>query len=64
MPSLYDSLVSVVDKGTLFFCDIFLTWLSFTLHTVHDHTANCALYWRPATFSIQIQRQPRCDVDS
>lgn len=64
MPSLYDSLVCVVDKGKLFFCDIFLTWLSFPPHTVHDHTANCALYWRPAPFSIQIQRQPRCDVGS
>lgn len=56
--------VSILDKGLLFFCDIFLTWLSFPPHTVDDQTANCALYWRPATSTIQIQSELRCDVGS
>lgn len=62
MLPLGDTLVSVLYEGLLFFCEIFLTWLSFPLHTVHDHTANCALYWRAATSSIQIHKQPWCDV--
>lgn len=56
MLPLHDALDSVLDNGLLFFCEIFLTWFSFPPYTVHDHTANCALYWRPATSSIQIQR--------